>query len=632
MSSGPSIHQPRWKRIILVWWPWLAAAASGGLLPLCFAPWNQAWLGWFALTPLIAAVWFGGWQNAPAPRPVEACAQAAPSVGGKLRTILRRLPTAFGRLPRWTRAFALGYVAGLIYFWCVFYWLTQVTGPGWFLLGPYMGLYVALWAWFIGTVGNAEPVPRAAAEVPAPLPSFALRRGGESPAMASRYLRSRWNLWFAFLGASAWTAMEWVRGWMFSGFGWNGLGASLHANLPFVQLAEWTGVGGLTFLLVFANLIAVSTVRRFLLEVRNHKIRPHFDFTLTLAMILLVFTNGVRLLRSSAAAVETNPDAFLSLRVAAVQANIPQSVKWNAAFEKQIFETYERLTDAALIGKPQLLLWPEAATPKGVFADEANYRFMNEIAKRVDGSFLLGTLDYDFGEDGRALRDYNAALLLPKDGDAQIYRKVHLVPFGEYVPFRQSFPPLAWIVGDQVPADFAHGPGPMIFQTVEPAVRIAPLICFEDSLGRLVRQPVLMGAQLLVNITNDAWFGFTAASEQHLDEAVFRAVENRRPLVRCANTGVTAFVDRDGRVTHSLRSERGDPFVKGVLAGTVRVPVDPPLTFYTRHGEIFSIACAAAAAMTALLSAWRNLRAARRKRGNPTPASAPEASELESVR
>ena len=143
---------------------------------------------------------------------------------------------------------------------------------------------------------------------------------------------------------------------------------------------------------------------------------------------------------------------------------------------------------------------------------------------------------------------------------------------------------------------------------MNPAVRLSPLICFEDALGELTRQSVLRGAQLLVNVTNDAWFGRTAASRQHFDEAVFRTVENRRPLVRCANTGVTAFVDRDGRVTQMLLQPDGTVFGQGILAGVVDVPTGTGLTFYTRHGDVFSVACAAAAALAAFMAGWRRLR------------------------
>lgn len=528
-------------------WPWLAAVASGALLTACFAPWNQVWLCWLALTPLAAAIWF------------------AP--GG----------AASGVLSGWVRAFALGYLAGLIFFWGAFYWLTEVTGPGWFVLAFYMALYPGVWGAFLGSTANAA-------------------RGGSF----DRYLRSRWNLWFAFLGAAAWTGLEWVRGWMFTGFGWNTLGSSMHANLPFIQIAEWTGVGGLTFLAVFVNLIAVSTVCRFALEVRAHRIRPHFDFTLTVSAMLGVFAYGVHLLQKPAA-----PGSTVLLRVAAVQANIPQLQKWNLQFEAHIFETYERLSATAIALRPQLLLWPEAATPRGVFADEENFRFVKTIAAHAACDFLLGTLDYDFGPAGQPLNAYNSAVLIPTAGEWQTYRKTHLVPFGEFVPFRRSFPLFAWIVGDQVPADFASGTAPGLFRTMNPDLRIAPLICFEDTVGRVVRRPVRLGAQVLVNLTNDGWFGHSAACEQQLAESVFRAVENRRPLVRCANTGVTAFVNAQGKVERVLRAENGSPFIVGVLAGEVQAPIHPRLTFYTRNGELFSGACGLAAVAAATLGAWR---------------------------
>lgn len=534
-------------------WPWFAAVASGVLLTACFAPWNQAWLCWLALTPLTTAIWFPG-------QPIAAAGRGL-------------------RFPAWTRGFALGYTTGLVFFWAAFYWLTEVTGIGWFILAFYMALYPAVWGAFVSGVANAAP----------------------DPADFRRYLRSRWNLWFAFLGASCWTGLEWVRGWMFSGFGWNTLGSSMHANLPFIQVAEWTGVGGLTFLAAFVNLIFVSTVCRFRQEVRSHRVRPHFDFTLTMSAMLGVFALGFHLLQTPVPRGSTVP-----LHVAAVQANIPQTQKWDPAFEARIFETYQRLTETAIATRPQLLLWPEAATPHGVYADRENFDFVKTLAERAGCNFLFGTLDYDFADNGQPLNAYNSAVLIPKGGGSwETYNKIHLVPFGEFVPFRHSFPLFAWIVGNQVPADFAFGATPGVFHLADPDIRAAPLICFEDTVGRVVREPVLLGAQLLVNITNDGWFGRSAANEQQLAESVFRAVENRRPLVRCANTGVTAFISSRGHVDSVLRNERGSPLVEGILTGVAQVPLQPTLTFYTRNGDLFSEACAAAALAAALAGGGR---------------------------
>ena len=291
-----------------------------------------------------------------------------------------------------------------------------------------------------------------------------------------------------------------------------------------------------------------------------------------------------------------------------MQAGIPQTEKWDPSREEGILDTYRELTDAAIATRPQLLLWPEAATPYGMYDSrgKTTFQFVTRRWQAFGRNFLFGTLDYDFGPDGHAQADYNAAMFIPQAGRRGRQAPGHTA--------RSTSCPTANTCrtgtisrcsrgssGDQVPGDFARGTEPGVFVTDDPAMRVAPLICFEDTLAPLVREPVLRGAQLLVNITNDAWFGHTGASRQQLAEATFRAVENRRPLVRCANTGVTAFLDADGRVTQTLRQPDGSVFGAGVLSGVVKVPADPPLTFYTRHGEVFSMACALAAGLAAFL-------------------------------
>jgi apolipoprotein N-acyltransferase len=177
----------------------------------------------------------------------------------------------------------------------------------------------------------------------------------------------------------------------------------------------------------------------------------------------------------------------------------------------------------------------------------------------------------------------------------QAYRKLHLVPFGEYVPGRNTVPLMARIVGDQVPGDFTPGREATVFRLTTNEIRVAPLICFEDTLGELTRQFVLRGAGLLANVTNDGWFLHSAGSTQHLENAIFRCIENRRPLVRAANTGVTCFVNRYGRVTQSLQDANGNQFIEGVLAGSVEIPIGNEQSFYTRHGELFAKLSAALA-------------------------------------
>ncbi|MEI8234575.1 MAG: apolipoprotein N-acyltransferase [Verrucomicrobiota bacterium] len=515
----------------LRFWPWAAAILSGLLLTACFPRWNQAWLCWIALTPLIAAVWFGG------------------SVSLK-------------------RAALLGYAAGLVFFWGVFSWLTTVTVAGWFLLPFYLALFPAAWAVFLAAI-----------------------RG-----VAGDCTRSGANLGAAALGAAAWTALEWLRGLGALSFGWNGLGVSLHANLAMIQITAFTGVGGLSFLAAFANGIAVLTVRRFLAEAHTRRLRPHWDFSVCMALIAAVFSYGVRTIFAPA------PAGGAPLRVAAVQANIPQDQKFDRAFEDHILERYAALTESALATRPRLLLWPEASTPEALDIGEI-YRFVSGIAERGGVNFVLGSLGSD-----EARHDYNiAALFAPGRNAPQIYRKIHLVPFGEYIPFRKAFPPFEWIIGDLVPGDFTPGDAYTLLHLNNPSLDAAALVCFEDTLGDLTRHFVANGAQLLINITNDGWFLQSQGAEQHLANARFRAVENHRPLLRAANTGVTTFIDSRGRITNTFQPD-GTPFAEGVLAGSIQVPpAGAPQTFYTRHGERFSQACAVASLLAAGLL-WRRRR------------------------
>ncbi len=523
-------------------WPWIAAVLTGALATIALPPFNQAWACWVALTPLLAAVWFSG----------------NPTRRRGLRDLL------------------LGYLAGVVFFWSAFFWLRTVTVPGLVLVGFYMGVYFALFGWIAGLVRPRAPLPlpeRGPHTWPPPQPD------DDAPESRSPWLSSWRNLGIAFILAAAWTALEWVRGWMFSGWGWNGLAVGLHAILPIIQIAEYTGVAGLTFVVVFGNVIALATVRRFMAETKVRKRRPHYDFTITMAVVVGLCAFGIRKLQERPV---TKP-----LRVAAVQANVPREEKFSQEFQGKTFYQFARLTRLALATKPppDLILWPESSMPGPVLQDESNFRFVMNVAGSMKSDLLLGSLDQD--ENG----EYNAALLVPGGaGKPQVYRKVHLVPFGEYVPGRNTMPFIARIVGDQVPADFARGKEPVVFRLSNQTL-VAPLICFEDTLGELTRQFVLRGAVVLANVTNDGWFLRSAASEQHLANAIFRCVETRRPLVRAANTGVTCFVNEKGRVTQILRGPKGSTFTEGVLSGVVDVPTVPLLTFYVRHGELFAQFC-----------------------------------------
>jgi len=196
---------------------------------------------------------------------------------------------------------------------------------------------------------------------------------------------------------------------------------------------------------------------------------------------------------------------------------------------------------------------------------------------------------------------YNAAVFVSRNGEMQIYRKIHLVPFGEYIPLRHSFPLFAAVASKWVPGDFEAGQDYTVFRLTNQDVHVAPLVCFEDTIGELTRKFVLGGASLLVDVTNDGWFLHSAGSQQHLANAIFRCVETRRPMIRAANTGVTCFVNDFGRVTQLLQDETGSTFPEGVLTGEIDVPTRPELTFYTRHGELFAKVCTCVALVTLVI-------------------------------
>lgn len=475
-----------------------------------------------------------------------------------------------------------------------------MSALGWFILQFYLALYFAVWGWFCGLM---RPQPRKI--VARDKWSEMLARAKPEPLpVSSPWLSSGHNFFLALCLTAAWVALEWTRGWLMSGFGWNGLGIALHGTWPLIQIAEFTGVAGVTFLVVFCNAILTTTARRIWEETRSRAMRPHFDLTLTLVGLVAVFLLGV-------GAVQTRPVSH-PLHVALVQAAVPRAEKFDVRYKQTIFDKFARLSKIALTSTSNidLMVWPESAMPAPVLEDQETFDFVRKTASSNRVDVLLGTI-----EEG-AHQVYNAALLVSLENEPQLYRKVHLVPFGEFVPFRHSFPLFAKIVGDQVPEDFDAGTEFTVFQLSNNRGKVAPLICFEDTIGELTRQFVLRGADFLANVTNDGWFLRSAGSRQHLANAVFRCVENRRPMVRAANTGVTCFVNEFGRVTQILRDEQGSIFEEGTLIGDVNIAAEPRLTFYAQHGEFFAKICTAFAFVILLAKLLELLRRRLQRKGD----------------
>jgi apolipoprotein N-acyltransferase len=254
-------------------------------------------------------------------------------------------------------------------------------------------------------------------------------------------------------------------------------------------------------------------------------------------------------------------------------------------------EQYIGLTQKAVEHKPDLIIWPETSYPGYLWGDNGLFIELQEYVRRIQIPLLFGSVIHE-GEDY-----FNTAILLSSNGDVvKTYRKVHLVAFGEYLPLRSILPFLSKLVaigdfsaGDQWTVFSAHGSGEETRQDNPFSV----LICFEDTVARLSRQFVREGAQLLINITNDAWFGDSKAPFMHLQSSVFRTVENRRGLVRAANTGVSCFIDQWGRIGKCVEKINGSTKRKTYISSFAYQNVDfsSSKTFYTKFGDVFTIFC-----------------------------------------
>ena len=386
-----------------------------------------------------------------------------------------------------------------------------------------------------------------------------------------------------------WVALEWIRAQALSGFPWASLGYSQYLNRSLIQVAELTSVYGVSFALVLGNVIMAQ-----LLYGATQRRWKRVGLPCALAMLCLAAIwgyGGWRLHQTSKATATTAAD----LGVALLQGNIEQHLKWDHAAREAIFSTYRTLTlEAAADSEIDLIVWPEAATPF-FFANDRTFRARQlHLAEEAARPLLFGSPTYT--RDGDQDVMYNSAFLVGPDATVQgRYDKIHLVPFGEYIPLRRLLFFLDKVV--EGIGDFRSGEAYTVMAI--PQGRFAVLICFEVIFPDLVRHFVRHGGQFLVNITNDAWFGYSAASHQHLSMVVFRAVENRLPIVRAANTGISAVIDATGRL-----SQQTDLFVRTWIKDRI-TPARGPLTFYTRWGDLFAYGCLL---VTAVSLAWGIVR------------------------
>jgi apolipoprotein N-acyltransferase len=451
---------------------------------------------------------------------------------------------ALMRRPR--AALALGWFGGFLFFLILLRWLNftfrvysaipwPLTWLPTMLLAAYCGLYVGLFA------------------------------------AALSWIAARRSMLAAIAGAPfLWVAAEWVRGWLLGGFPWGSLGYSQYRQLAIIQIAELGGVYAVSFVVVSVNAALVAAVQ----------LPPkHAVAALGLAGLLV----GATLVFGDARLGEIGAPAETA-SIAVVQPSIPQPLKWDPGFAATTLQIYFDLTRQAGNGRPQLVVWPETSTPTMLRRDPALIMALRRLSRDVGAPLLVGSVD---AEDTSPPKYRNTAFSLDERGIVNRYDKIHLVPFGEYVP-------LSGVIGfvrgwAEFIADLEPGSRSVVFSG--PPAPFGTVICYEGIFPALVRRFARDGARFMVNMTNDGWFGQTDGPLQHLGMYPFRAVEHRVAVVRAANTGVSALIAPSGEITRSLPL-----FVRGTLEG--RVPLRNRETFYTRFGDWLAYLALAVSAVT----------------------------------
>ncbi|HTY87672.1 MAG TPA: apolipoprotein N-acyltransferase [Candidatus Acidoferrum sp.] len=495
---------------------------------------------------------------------------------------------------RGSDAFRVGYVAGLAFFLTSLGWLLliPVTGYpilGWAALAAYLALFPALWVWLVAASWTR---------------------------MAERGPWTGRTLW-SLGGAATWVALEMVQARLWSGFPWDPLGASQYQLIPLIQIASVTGVYGVSFLVVWLSL-ALYSAWRMIFRQPGSRFAWQAETFLPLAVVAVVYAVGF-------ARLNGQPEGTATLRITLVQPSIPQSLIWDPAAGSNRFRQLLELSENALTNRTDLLIWPESAVPE---FDLASYAAITNLTGTRRVWLIFNADDAAPRADAKSRNDldyFNAAFLFGPDGRFRnVYHKQNLVIFGEYIPLVRWLPFVKWFT--PITGGFAAGTNAVPFElemergspdrpeateTARPAEPMsgAPsravtstLICFEDVFPHLARAYVRDDTDFLVNLTSDAWFGEGAAQWQQAVTAVFRAVENGVPLVRCCNNGLTCWADATGRLRQIFKDAAGTIYGPGAMTIDVPVGVKRHPTFYNRHGDWFGWSCVAWAAGLAVYS------------------------------
>lgn len=486
--------------------------------------------------------------------------------------------------------FRLGYVAGLAHYLSMLYWLLLIPyrwlgipfgpGLGWLALGAFLALFPAAWVWF------ATPLREKQSQDVSPYHA--------APEGLGTVLPRNWflRLFWALSGAAAWVGLEMLLARIFGGFAWDLLGVSQYRMTPLIQISSTTGVYGVSFLAVW---ISLSLVSAGVMVIKRPTARSVWvgEVFVPVITVAVLFNLGIRHLR------QEEPAARF-VRMTLVQPSIPQTLIWDLSNDAQRLNELISLSEQALTNQTDVLVWPEAAVPKMLRFDKDTFEGITGLARRHHVWMIVGSDDAEPkpGAPAHSEPDYfNSSFLISPEGKlVERYIKRDLVIFGEYVPLRRWLPFLKYLT--PIEGGFTPGTGPIPFDLDTLHSKTQVLICFEDTFPHLAREELHRDIDFLVNLTNDGWFGEGAAQWQQAATGLFRAVENHLPLIRCANNGLTCWVDDRGVLRDVFADSSGSVYGKGFLC--LELPLPPEgtlrtLTFYTRHGDWFGWSCAAIA-------------------------------------
>jgi len=397
--------------------------------------------------------------------------------------------------------------------------------------------------------------------------------------------------------AGLWVVLEWVRGWIFTGFPWLPLAASQWQRPAMLQAAAYGGAWTISFALILFSLGLAAYLRRIQVWIRERKGRFCPEFYL--AMFTLFFVSFG--MYGDAAHQERRP----LLKAGMVQPNIPQSVKWDEAEGPEILRVLDQFTRAAAKFQPDAIFWPEAVMPAPLVGDPVMKAWVEKLTDEVKVPLVLGAVDYTPGAAGPIWRN-GVFVTVPNDGLSRFsYAKRHLVPFGEYVPLRRFFPKAAKYVpigGDFVPGDSAGSVLVPVASTNE-VIRAAPLICYEDVFSGLARDSIKAGTDLFFVATNDAWYGERGAAFQHAAHSALRAVETRRPVLRVGNAGWSGWFDEYGRTRAIMLDDDRRIYYRGAAAFTIDRDMQwmDRETLFVRWGDWFVGLCGGFVLVAALM-------------------------------